>query len=215
MTASKIIPQFILTGLLVILQGQVSVLEAQEWTSQEIASADLARDLSTWSEMEKDVLLHTNLVRLYPQKYLAVVVLSWDRPEPWASIDKSTKYYKGLVQELKTAQPLPALHPSEYLHDLASCFAEAQGKRGDIGHNRSGSGCRDVEIRGAGMSAENCSYGMQTGMDVVMQLLIDEDVKSLGHRKNIFNDRVHYLGVGQAKHTEYYFVTVQDFCTNQ
>ena len=54
--------------------------QTDQWTPQQMASADLARNLAGWSSVEKDVVLHTNLVRMYPLKYLKVEVKPWDTP---------------------------------------------------------------------------------------------------------------------------------------
>ena len=48
--------------------------------------------------------------------------------------------------------------------------------------------------------AENISFGMDTELDVIFQLLIDDGVESRGHRKNMFNKDLKVVGVGIAKH---------------
>ena len=175
------------------------------WTQREIQSADLARNLAGWSSLEKDVVLHTNLVRLYPQKYLRSVVDAWEMPSRYRALDKTTSYYQGLRSELSKRKATHALVPTERLKDSATCFAQAQGKTGKTGHNRSGTGCPDLN------TAENCDYGMNSGEDIVMHLLIDEDVSSLGHRKNLLNPDYFSIGVGHGVHAKYGHMTVQEF----
>ena len=175
------------------------------WSEDEIQSADLARDLAGWSVVEKDVVLHTNLVRLYPQKYLRLVAEKWEMPDRYSALDKSTQFYRGLLQELSKMRPTHALLPSNRLQHSAACFARAQGRSGATGHNRSGTGCPDLN------TAENCDYGMNAGEDVVMHLLIDEDIPSLGHRKNLLNPEYFTIGVGHGTHARYGQMTVQEF----
>jgi hypothetical protein len=182
----------------------VAVSESQTWSTVEIKSADLARNLTGWSSVEKDVVMHVNLVRLYPRKYLSIVVLPWEMPERYRALDKSTSYYRGLVTELSRVQPMRAVVPSERLKVSADCFAKAQGERGTTGHNRWSTGCPDLN------TAENCQYGMDSGEDIVMRLLIDEGVTSLGHRKNLLNAEYKKIGVGHAAHKKYGKVTVQE-----
>ena len=198
---------FLLTGFMVawVLGGYGQ----DSWTQREIQSADLARNLAGWSSVEKDVVLHTNLVRLYPQKYLRLVVETWEMPSRWRALDKSTSYYQGLRSELSSLKPTHALVPSSRLKDSAACFAQAQGKTGKTGHNRAGTGCPDLN------TAENCDYGMDSGEDVVMHLLIDENVASLGHRKNLLNPDYFSIGVGHSMHAEYGQMTVQEFSRNK
>lgn len=178
--------------------------ESQTWSAVEIRSADLARNLTGWSSVEKDVVLHTNLVRLYPKKYLAIVVLPWELPDRYRPLDKSTSYYRGLITQLSSAQPMPALIPSDRLKDSARCFAKAQGRKGTTGHNRSRTGCPELN------TAENCDYGMDSGEDIIVHLLIDNGVPSLGHRKNLLNAKYRKTGVGHAAHKKYGKVTVQE-----
>ena len=49
-----------------------------------------------------------------------------------------------------------------------------------------------TQVNGFG---ENMSAGMQTGKDVVLQLLVDDGVVSRGHRANITNPNFTYVGV--------------------
>ena len=48
-----------------------------------------------------------------------------------------------------------------------------------------------------GNYAECCSYGMHSAKDIVMQLLIDHDVPSLGHRENCLNNEYSKIGVSK------------------
>ena len=62
-----------------------------------------------------------------------------------------------------------------------------------------------------GLRAENCSYSKETPLAVVMQLLIDNGVPSLGHRKNILLKEAGNIGVGTAPHKSYGTNTVMNF----
>ena len=199
---------FCLTAVVVSLS--LTMHSQDSWSPNESQSADLARNLADWSSVEKDVLLHTNLVRLYPQKYLRLVVETWEMPKRYTKLDKSTSYYRGLLRELMRIRPTHALVPNSKLRELALCFAKAQGAAGDTGHNRSGTGCPKVNTVARGW-AENCDYGMNSGEDIVMHLLIDEDVPSLGHRQSILNPEYFSIGIGHASHARFGSMTVQDF----
>lgn len=199
------IQQILVATSLVMFNVLSLSAQTDAWTAQQIESADLARHLAGWSDVEKDVVLHTNLVRLYPLKYLKVEVKPWDYPKRYASLDKSNTYYQGLVRELRSRSALDPLKPSPELKASASCFAAAQGQTGATGHDRSRTGCPELN------TGENCDYGMRTGRDIVMHLLVDEGVPSLGHRKNILNPSYRTIGVGHAPHRRYGTVTVQDF----
>lgn len=49
---------------------------------------------------------------------------------------------------------------------------------------------------------ENISYGMKSGIDVVMQLVVDDGVSNRGHRLNIFNPNYFVCGIGASAHSQ-------------
>jgi uncharacterized protein YkwD len=55
---------------------------------------------------------------------------------------------------------------------------------------------------------ENCQYGYGDALSIVIDLLIDEGIPSLSHRKSLLNPEVLYIGVSIKKHKTYVFNTV-------
>ena len=49
-------------------------------------------------------------------------------------------------------------------------------------------------------AAENISYGKETALGIVLQLLIDDGVASRGHRKNLFGESLGTVGVACDTH---------------
>ena len=74
----------------------------------------------------------------------------------------------------------------------ARCFAREMGESGYTGHER-------VDCKKEKKYAECCSFGMDTGKDIMMQMLIDHNIESLGHRNNCVNPR--YTKIGLTLHT--------------
>ena len=56
---------------------------------------------------------------------------------------------------------------------------------------------------------ECCQYGTDNALGVVMQLLIDEGIESLGHRKILMGDYT-LIGVAMRPHIAYRVNTVLD-----
>ena len=52
-------------------------------------------------------------------------------------------------------------------------------------------------------AAENISYGSLEGVDVVMQLFVDDGVRSRGHRTNLFSKHGTVTGAFSGKHERY------------
>ena len=65
--------------------------------------------------------------------------------------------------------------------------------------------------RANGTSGENCSYGQKEGRAVVIQLLIDDNVPSRGHRENLFTPDFKVMGSFSDKHKKFDIMTVIDY----
>jgi len=62
---------------------------------------------------------------------------------------------------------------------------------------------------------ENANYGTEKALDIVVGLLIDKNVPSNGHRKNILNTDSRYIGVAIEPHKRYGVNCVQNFASNK
>ena len=58
---------------------------------------------------------------------------------------------------------------------------------------------------------ENCSYGYERAIDIVISLLIDKGIKNLGHRNNILSPDFNSIGVAIRPHKTYRVNCVMDF----
>lgn len=68
---------------------------------------------------------------------------------------------------------------------------------------------------GVGCAAENLYAGEnRTALQVVMDLLIDQGVQSLGHRKNLLNPDYHTIGIVIKSYSDDGRVVVIDFGCN-
>jgi uncharacterized protein YkwD len=76
------------------------------------------------------------------------------------------------------------------MYEYAKCWAKESGKKGVIGHNR-------IRCK-KGYFAECCSYGNLEPLEFVLNLLVDEGIPSLGHRKILFTN---YKKVGVSINT--------------
>jgi uncharacterized protein YkwD len=84
-------------------------------------------------------------------------------------------YYLSLFRKLAGMKPKNILRPDHQLFKTAECWAIEAGERGLKGHDRIN--CKKD------YDAEACDYGNNNGFDVVLNLLVDKFVPSLGHRK--------------------------------
>jgi len=88
-----------------------------------------------------------------------------------------------------------------------------KGKMGHTGSDRSTSSGR-LEKYGtwSGTCGENLSYGMDTAIGVIMQLIIDDGISNRNHRQNVFNERYKKGGCGTGPHKVYDIMCCLNYC---
>jgi hypothetical protein len=165
----------------------------QTWTIQEFDKANTAANVNILTQEEKEVIKYLNLARLYPQKFAIIEVKDYS----------PSTYKESLLVTLRYKTPVGLLYFDESMYLLAKCFATESGESGKIGHNRIS--CSN------GFDAECCSYGYEQGKDVVLQLLVDYDVPSLGHRNICLDDSYKKVGLSIKPHNAYQYCCVLDF----
>jgi len=163
-----------------------------------LQNCNTADKLSYLTEDEKKVILYINLARNYPDVFLENIA----KPYIQSSDHKPDDFYtKSLLKELKRAKPVGYLYVDEKLYTIARDFAQKQGQTGQTGHN----------IREKYLDGENLSFGNETPIEIVMELLIDYGISSLGHRRNILDPSYHFIAVSIGNHKRYSTICVIDF----
>ena len=177
--------------------------QVDEWTDAELAAANTAVNVSYLDTIEKEAIKYLNLARLYPQKYLKLELNSYKGPKGYLEVAKNDPYRRSLERTLKKQKPLQAVESDSLLYLTAKCLVKEQGKTRRTGHTRIR--CKDDYV------AECISYGMHSGKEIVMQLLIDKGVRSLGHRKICLDEELKLVGVKHGSHKKNETMSVLDF----
>jgi uncharacterized protein YkwD len=169
--------------------------------------------LQTTGFSQKDEVLNfINEVRTDPQTFLE------RRLNPFIKVKEleGNSYAQSLVSELKAANKLQPLTASPVLEKLARGHALDMGRKGQLGHNSSNGTTFAQRVRQkvkSGLIAENCDYGNEEPLDIVMSLLIDDGIQGVGHRKNLLNPKLRFIGIGIEKHATYRINCVMDFAS--
>lgn len=173
-----------------------------QWTAKEISLTNTAVNCGYLTDNEKLTVQYCNMARLFPQKFIEVEL------KPFLLENKITKnsYAESLLMDLKKMKAINALNPDSILYEKAKSFAIISGEKGQVGHFNFNN-----RMKGYLLAGENCDYGHQNALDIVMSLLIDEDVQNLGHRKNILNPEFVTIGISIQPHKKYNYVCVMDF----
>jgi len=149
------------------------------------------------SPKEKELMYWLNYARLNPKEFCIKYIY------PQYLRDSNNVYIATLMDYMLNMKPVPALFPDKNLFESARCHAESMGKAGLIGHGRR-DGCK------SSFSGECCSYGLSSPLEIVLQLLVDEGISSLGHRY-ICLGVYSKIGVSIKPHKTYGTNTVLDF----
>lgn len=182
------------------LQGNTQQKEAQ-WQEAKYQVARTAAKETYLSREEQNVFYYLNLARINPPLFAETFLEKFMQENEYHN-NPSTR---SLFNELMNLQPLPVIKPNKKMWDLALCHATESGKTGYTGHER-------VKKCEKGYKAECCYYGEDAyaGLKIVLQLLIDGDIKTLDNRK-VCLGQFESLGVSIQLHKTNSYGAVLDF----
>lgn len=177
-----------------------------EWKNPKYAACNTAQQVKYLSATEKEVIYVLNLVRQYPQLFNKTVVAKW--PARVGEEYLATNlYYTSLVTLLEKMPAAGLLTADSLAWISAKCHAISSGENGYTGHDRQNETCTRLKH----YWAECCQYGYNNALEIVMNLLIDENVSSLGHRITCLSNNYKAVGISLKPHSGYRYNTVLDF----
>lgn len=210
-------------GIAILLIAFSLTISAKEPTKE--AAFNTAANASYLSALEKEVIYEINLFRSnppeYAQKYIAPLASYYNKKILHYPGDKSIMTQEGVsalhecVRALKKASPVAVLFPDRYLTKATNDHQSDQAKTGKTGHTGSdGSNLKErIERYGKWQVriAENIAYGNSSARQIVIFLLIDDGVKSRGHRTTLLHPDYKTIGVACGSHPRYTTMCVMDF----
>ncbi len=176
----------------------------KEWDIKVIEKANTALGAEYLSTEEKKVFLLTNLARMNGPLFTETILKTYLKDR------ETSRYTRSLQKDLKGVKNLDPLVPQEDLYQAARSHALKSGKNATTGHQGFEKRFKPM-MNKYNAVAENCAYGYDRAIDIVMGLLIDEGVKELGHRKNMLNPVYNSLGVSIEDHKSYRYNCVMEF----
>jgi Cysteine-rich secretory protein family len=181
--------------LLFLIQGIFAF--GQEWPKD----LDTGRGVDYLTADEKEIIFLINKVRSNPSLFAKTYL---------ESRKDENSYAKECYEQLLTWAPQEILKPSKALSFAARDHATDMGEKGAVGHlGTKGDEVMDrVDRYGTHTGSfktpsETCAYGHSDPLDIVLYLLIDNQVKSRGHRKNIMQKHVRFIGCSIKPHLAY------------
>ena len=181
-------------------------LYSNEWNEPKFTKCNTAAGAAYLSNDEKKVIYILNLIRTDPALFARTVLRKYPSQSGKDYLSDDTYYYQSLVNTLLKLEPKELLYPDNLCYGSAQCHANASGISGYVGHERKSKDCKDKKY----YYGECCDYGHSDPLEIVLSLLIDEGVSSLGHRNICLGD-YSKIGVSIQPHSKYGTNSVFDF----
>lgn len=202
--------EYKITGLYIIFCISQNLFSQPAWDFNTLAKANTAKNTRYLKEAEKEVIFYTNLARadgkLFTESYLKWYLESTGL--------KPDSFIISLMRELEDIRELPMLHPDKDLYDIARNHAVKSGKSGKQGHQGFEKRFRQID-KTFYSYGENCYYGRDNPLIIVIGFLIDKDISDLGHRHNMLDPGFNSVGVSIMPHKVFGYNCVMDFGRKQ
>jgi len=176
-------------------------------------------DSARYNVLAQEVFKETNRLRANPKAYAAVLrdvaqrikegIYYPANTEVGVRMAEGTVAVKEAISVIAKQAPLPTLRWSEALANAAREHVRDTGPKGLVSHESSSGKTMAQRLKpvmakeGFNAVAENISYGLEQGQDVVAHLFIDDGVPGRGHRKNLLMQKLNYTGVACGSHQRY------------
>jgi len=205
---SALVLTFLLNGCFSFFAFKKNTIVPMETEGKSGATGlNTAENVSYLTMEEKWIIYYCNIARMDGKLFLDTILT----PYLTEKGIKSTTFVKSLIKDLEKTRDLPLLFSQQDLFQAAKGHAESMGNKGKIGHDGFEKRMKPFMTKYNKGVAENCQYGYQSAKQIVIDLLIDEGVSSLGHRKNILNASYNCVGVSIQPHKSYKYNCVMDF----
>ncbi len=192
-----------------------------------MSSADGADATSPYlTDLESEVVEEMNLARSEPGRYAQFLEerrqyyrgRRFERPGQVAIItNEGVSAVDEAIDFLRRAKPVGALRPSKGMSTAAKDHVRDQGPSGGTGHRGNDGSQMSDRVkhygRWTGKIGENISYGRSDARDVVIQLIVDDGIRTRGHRRNMFDPEFRVVGVACGEHVAYRAMCVMTFAT--
>ena len=176
------------------------------WNNVKYSKCNTAVNAAYLSKSEKDVVYILNLIRANPALFAKTVLKKYPAASGNGYLAEDSFYFISLVNTLEKMEPLNMLYPDINCFESAKCHAIKSGLTGYVGHDRKTTDCKKIKH----FNGECCDYGHSDPLEIVLSLLIDEGIPSLGHRLVMLSSYTK-IGVSIQAHRRYGHNAVLDF----
>ena len=204
------------TTLLLSFNKPVGDYPFDKWDAATLEKANTADEEAGYTDEDKKVVYYSNLARLNPTLFAKTYFQKFMD----STKTNATSFTRSLYNDLTTKyKPMNVLTVKQDLSDEATDHAKDTGKKGNLGHFTSDGKSYEFRMKKFketySSTAENCDYGNNKALSIVIHMLIDEGQATIEHRKTIMNKDLKYVGVSIQAHKKEKWTCVMDFGTDK
>ena len=173
--------------------------------------------------IKREVIIESNRIRTNPKAYIPILeeyldnfdgnLLRLPDKNEIIETEEGPKAYKEAIEFLKNQKPINIIEYDEEASKVAQDYSKFlfSSKEDQIEDEAQIEQRVEKYLEYDYSLSENIDFGGSTGIEVIVNLLVDDGVKNRIHRDNLFSDKYDYYGVGVFEHPDYDFCTVIDY----
>ena len=173
--------------------------------------------------IKREVIAESNRIRTNPKAYIPILegylknfdgnLLTLPDKHEILETEEGPRAYKEAIEFLKNQKPINVIEYDEEASKVALEYSKflSNSKEGQVEDENQIEQRVEKYLDYDYSISENIDFGGSTGVEVIVNLLVDDGVKNRTHRENLFSDKYEYYGVGVFEHPDYDFCTVIDY----
>ena len=173
--------------------------------------------------IKREVILESNRIRTNPKAYIPILEdylsnfdgnqLRLPDKNEILETEEGPMAYKEAIEFLKNQKPINTIEFDEEASKVAQDYSKFlfNSKEDQLEDESQIQQRVEKYLEYDYSLSENIDFGGCTGIEVIVNLLVDDGVKNRIHRENLFSDKYEYYGVGVFEHPDYEFCTVIDY----
>ena len=177
-----------------------------------------------FEQLKNEVIVESNRIRRNPKAYITILeeylknfdgnILTRPDKEECLETQEGPRAYKEAIEFLKRQKPINEMVFDEEASKVAEEYAKILSNSGEEENKEDKNNVEERAVKyldyDYGIS-ECIDFGSSTGIEVIVNLLVDDGVKLRTHRDILFSNNFDYFGVSVYPHPEYELCTVIDY----
>ena len=157
--------------------------------------------------IKREVIAESNRIRTNPKAYIPILegylknfdgnLLTLPDKHEILETEEGPRAYKEAIEFLKNQKPINVIEYDEEASKVALEYSKflSNSKEGQVEDENQIEQRVEKYLDYDYSISENIDFGGSTGVEVIVNLLVDDGVKNRTHRENLFSDKYEYYGI--------------------